>query len=176
MVCQRKKDKRRKKSSAWQNSKPWPHDKKASGLPLRYYQGCLRPLQKKLILLYSRIIGADCQPNKGNWHKESTYLRFIQGFFQSAPQLIIQAVIMTKGILIHSLRELVDNVQVFLASPVQDQTLANILDITISGKTLRWFWGLIQLYSIVASFLSLMQVNNSFFLNLPFTTFSSNFL
>ena len=62
-------------------------------------------------LYYCRIIGADCQTSKGHWHKESSYLRFIQGFFQAAPQLVLQSVILTKGIMIHSLRELVDIVQ-----------------------------------------------------------------
>jgi hypothetical protein len=107
---------------------------------------------------FFRIIGADCQTRKGRWHKESAYLRCLQGFFQSAPQLILQSVILTKGILIHSLRELIDNVHIYLASPVQDQAFSTLLEVTFSEKPLKWFWGLIQIYSIVASFISLMQV------------------
>ncbi len=115
---------------------------------------------KKLEILtfFIRIIGADCQTRKGRWHKESAYLRCLQGFFQSAPQLILQSVILTKGILIHSLRELIDNVHIYLASPVQDQAFSTLLEVTFSEKPLKWFWGLIQIYSIMASFISLMQV------------------
>ena len=105
-----------------------------------------------------RIIGADCQSRKGRWHKESTYLRCIQGFFQAAPQLILQSVIITKGILIHSLREVFENVQIYLITPVQEQSLIDILAISMSEKPLKWFWGLIQIYSILSSFVSLVQV------------------
>jgi hypothetical protein len=118
--------------------------------------------QNQTILIsnfFFRIIGADCQTRKGRWHKESAYLRCLQGFFQSAPQLILQSVILTKGILIHSLRELIDNVHIYLASPVQDQAFSTLLEVTFSEKPLKWFWGLIQIYSIVASFISLMQVH-----------------
>jgi hypothetical protein len=120
--------------------------------------------QNQTILIsnfFFRIIGADCQTRKGRWHKESAYLRCLQGFFQSAPQLILQSVILTKGILIHSLRELIDNVHIYLASPVQDQAFSTLLEVTFSEKPLKWFWGLIQVYSIVASFISLIQVHVS---------------
>jgi hypothetical protein len=41
----------------------------------------------------------------------------------------------------------------------QSHPLSHVLEVTLAEKPLRWFWGLIQLYSLVFSFMSLMQVN-----------------
>ena len=49
------------------------------------------------------MIGSSCQPR---WLPEANYLRAIEGFMQSAPQLVLQIVIVCKGTLIHSFRDL----------------------------------------------------------------------
>jgi hypothetical protein len=49
-----------------------------------------------------RLIGADCQPR---WKAEAHYLRAVQGFLQSGPQVVLQLVLLLKGVIIHSLRD-----------------------------------------------------------------------
>ena len=48
------------------------------------------------------MIGADCQLR---WQQEADYLRSIQGFLQSGPQLVLQIIIVLRGALIHSFRD-----------------------------------------------------------------------
>ena len=75
------------------------------------------------------------------WRAEAEYLRFIHGFLQSAPQLLLQSVILLKGIHIHSLHEVVEAIQL----AIEDQnSIIDSITLLISTKPLRWYWGLIQ--------------------------------
>ena len=82
------------------------------------------------------------------WRRESAYLRFIHGFLQSAPQLILQSVIVLKGIHIHSLHQTVDAIQKALQSGGNTEeggiTVLDSLSYLMQDKPLRWYWGLIQ--------------------------------
>ena len=78
------------------------------------------------------------------WRLEAAYLRFIHGFVQSAPQLILQSVIFLKGIHIHSLKQTVEAVQRVLQGQDQNLSMADALSYLTQDKPLRWYWGLIQ--------------------------------
>ena len=80
----------------------------------------------------------------------SVYLRSLQGFLQAAPQLVLQLVILFKGVYIHSLH---NSIEVFIESEYDFQVLKEYM----SHKPLGWYWGLIQVYSLIFSFLSLLQ-------------------
>ncbi|XP_040569183.1 uncharacterized protein [Lepeophtheirus salmonis] len=95
--------------------------------------------------LYSVIMmaGSQWQPR---WKKEGDYLRWIQGLTQSGPQLLLQTVIVLRGVLIHSFAE------------VMHKLLQGDDDFSyLREKDPRWFWGLIQVASLFFSFLSLLQ-------------------
>ena len=85
------------------------------------------------------------------WRHLSSYLRSIHGFFQSGPQLVLQLVILAKDVRIHSLDEVVTHVweHGFTSMDVWSDFLAD--------KPARWYWGLIQVYSLALSFLSVLQ-------------------
>ena len=86
-------------------------------------------------------MASDCLPK---WKPEAEYLRFIHGFVQSAPQLLLQSIILLKGVHIHSLHDTIETVQVSLKSGEGlDSTITAISALT-SDKPLRWYWGLIQ--------------------------------
>jgi len=100
------------------------------------------------------IVASDCLPK---WKPEAEYLRFIHGFVQSAPQLLLQSIILLKGVHIHSLHDTIETVQVSLKSGEGfDSTISAISALT-SDKPLRWYWGLIQIYCWVFCFLSILQ-------------------
>jgi len=97
------------------------------------------------------LVASDCVPR---WRAEAEYLRFIHGFLQSAPQLLLQSVILLKGIHIHSLHEVVEAIQL----SIEDQnSIIESITLLISTKPLRWYWGLIQLVSLVMNFISILQ-------------------
>ena len=96
---------------------------------------------------YFRIVASGCFRR---WRREAAYLRFIHGFLQSAPQLILQSVIVLKGVHIHSLHQIVEAVQKALQSGSGDGesdggvTVFESLSYLTQDKPLRWYWGLIQ--------------------------------
>ena len=98
-------------------------------------------------MLFFRICCARFRPK---WRQLSVYLRSIQGFLQSAPQLVLQVIILAKGVHIHSLEQAVS---VLSGSGYDLQALADYM----AAKPLKWYWGLIQVYSIGFSFLSILQ-------------------
>ena len=86
---------------------------------------------------------------------EAEYLRFIHGFLQSAPQLVLQSVILLKGIHIHSLHQTVEAIQKALAD--EDMTLVQAFTFLTQDRPIKWYWGLIQVASLLLSFLSTLQ-------------------
>jgi len=98
----------------------------------------------------TKIGGARCCQR---WHHHAIYLRCIQGFLQAAPQLVLQTLILFKGIHIHSLSEVV---QLLRAQPTFD---FNVLwnEVVVAEHSLKWYWGLIQVYSLIFSFVSVIQ-------------------
>ena len=99
-----------------------------------------------------RLIASDC---KRKWRMEAEYLRFIHGFLQSAPQLVLQSVILLKGIHIHSLHQTVEAIQKALAD--EDMTLVQAFTFLTQDRPIKWYWGLIQVVSLLLSFLSTLQ-------------------
>lgn len=81
--------------------------------------------------------------------REAMYLRSLEGFLTAAGQLILQLVVLGRGVLIHSLASLVNH----LITGNQEHPGQHFL----ADKPLRWYWGLIQLYTIISSFISLLQ-------------------
>ena len=79
------------------------------------------------------------------YRHEAAYLRFIQGFMQSAPQLILQSTILLKGIHIHSLHQTVEAIQKALLQ--EDLSIVDAITYLTENKPLRWYWGLLQVYS-----------------------------
>ncbi len=114
----------------------------------------------------NRLIGSHCQPR---WLQEAHYLRAIEGFIQAGSQLILQLVIVYQGVLIHSFRDLLKHIlegdfswEFFdgKRSSAPIVCLADSCEINVllfADKPLRWYWGLIQLYSLVLSALSFLQ-------------------
>lgn len=86
-------------------------------------------------------MASDCAPR---WHHEAAYLRFIHGFVQSAPQLVLQCVIVLKGVHIHSLHQTVEAIQSALKE--ENVSVIQALLALTAEKPLRWFWGLIQVH------------------------------
>ena len=106
------------------------------------------PLTFENYKFLSRIVASDCIPK---WKPEAEYLRFIHGFVQSAPQLLLQSIILLKGVHIHSLHDTIETVQVSLKSGEGlDSTISAISALT-SDKPLRWYWGLIQVSTNINS-------------------------
>ena len=111
------------------------------------------------------MIGSGCH---SRWAEECAYLRAVEGFLQSGPQLVLQLVIVFKGVLIHSLR---DTMKMVLEDGVWDwdffrgkrarhpnaRTASLMLIPPPADKPARWYWGLIQVYSLALSFASLLQ-------------------
>lgn len=98
-------------------------------------------------------MASDCVPR---WRQEAAYLRFIHGFVQSAPQLVLQSVIFLKGIHIHSLHHSMEAVQLALKDEEKGSVIEALVALT-NDKPLRWYWGLIQVFSLLMSFISVLQ-------------------
>ena len=98
---------------------------------------------------FSRIVASDCVPR---WKPEAEYLRFIHGFVQSAPQLLLQSVILLKGIHIHSLHDVIEAIQLSLRTSEEGGSVIGAVTSLISTKPLRWYWGLIQVSFFKLSF------------------------
>lgn len=97
-----------------------------------------------------RIGGSRCHPR---WHHHAIYLRCTQGFLQSAPQLVLQTLILFKGIHITSLGEVIRELRTqpsFDFNAVWNQVI-------VAEHPIKWYWGLIQAYSIAFSFVSIVQ-------------------
>jgi hypothetical protein len=77
------------------------------------------------------------------------YLRSLEGFIAAAGQVVLSLVVLSHGVLIHSLAQTIH----FLTTPDTDQR-ENFL---AADRPLRWYWGLIQMFSLLLSFTSLLQ-------------------
>ena len=76
---------------------------------------------------------------------EAEYLRFIHGFLQSAPQLLLQSVILFKGIHIHSLHQTMEAIQKAVAD--ENMTLVQAFTFLTQDRPVRWYWGLLQVWA-----------------------------
>ena len=81
--------------------------------------------------------------------REAMYLRSLEGFIAATGQLVLNLVVMGHGVLIHSLAQLIH----YLTTPDLEQRQ----QFEEAELPVKWFWGLIQLVSLVTSFLSLLQ-------------------
>lgn len=81
--------------------------------------------------------------------REAMYLRSLEGFVAAAGQTVLSLVVLSRGVLIHSLAQTIH----FLTTPDPEQR-ENFLQ---ADRPLRWYWGLIQGVSLVLSFASLLQ-------------------
>lgn len=81
--------------------------------------------------------------------REAMYLRSLEGFVAAGGQLILNLVVLGRGVLIHSLAQTVH----FLTTPDEEQRE----QFRQSNRPIRWYWGLIQVASLIFSFLSLLQ-------------------
>jgi hypothetical protein len=73
----------------------------------------------------------------------------LQGFVAATGQLILNLVVLGRGVLIHSLAQGIH----FLTTPDEEQRL----QFGEADRPVRWYWGLIQVVSLLFSFLSLLQ-------------------
>ena len=81
--------------------------------------------------------------------REAMYLRSLEGFIAATGQLVLNLVVMGHGVLIHSLAQLIH----YLTTPDLEQRQ----QFEEAELPVKWFWGLIQLVSLVTSLLSLLQ-------------------
>jgi len=81
--------------------------------------------------------------------REAMYLRSLEGFIAAAGQLILNLVVMGHGVLIHSLAQWIH----YLTTT--DQKM--IEQFEQMEFNIKWYWGLVQLVSLVVSFISLLQ-------------------
>jgi len=81
--------------------------------------------------------------------REAMYLRSLEGFVSAAAQLVLNLIVLGRGVLIHSLAQSIH----YLITPDQEQRSK----FEAEERPLRWYWGLIQAVSLVFSFLSLLQ-------------------
>jgi len=82
-------------------------------------------------------------------HREGMYLRSLQGFITAAGQIILNLYVLSRGVLIHSLAQTVH----YLTTQDPEQRA----EFKGAEHPLRWYWGLIQMYSLVFSAVSLLQ-------------------
>ena len=73
----------------------------------------------------------------------------MQGFVSAAAQLILNLVVLGRGVLIHSLAQ---GIHYLITSDEEQRTKFDE-----EYRPLRWYWGLIQAVSLLFSFLSLLQ-------------------
>lgn len=81
--------------------------------------------------------------------REAMYLRSLEGFIAAAGQLVLNLVVLGHGVLIHSLAQWIH----YLTTPDMEQRQ----QFESMETDIKWYWGLIQLASLVTSFLSLLQ-------------------
>ena len=73
----------------------------------------------------------------------------MQGFLAATGQLVLNLIVLGRGVLIHSLAQGIH----YLITSDEEQRL----QFEAADRPLRWYWGLIQVVSLVFSFLSLLQ-------------------
>jgi len=81
--------------------------------------------------------------------REAMYLRSLEGFVSAAAQLILNLVVLGRGVLIHSLAQ---GIHYLITSDEEQRTKFDE-----EYRPLKWYWGLIQAVSLLFSFLSLLQ-------------------
>jgi len=117
------------------------------------YEGCCGRNATDWIYLLVYLLFTVIMLALGNSHtvckREAMYLRSLEGFVAAAGQLLLNLVILGNGILIHSLAQGLH----YMITEDQDQ----IKQFEQEDRPLRWYWGLIQVVSLVFSYLSLLQ-------------------
>jgi len=81
--------------------------------------------------------------------REAMYLRSLEGFVAAAGQVVLSLVVLSRGVLIHSLAQTIH----FLTTPDPEQR-ESFLN---AERPPRWYWGLIQVVSLLFSIVSLLQ-------------------
>jgi len=81
--------------------------------------------------------------------REAMYLRSLEGFVAAAGQVVLSLVVLSRGVLIHSLAQTIHYLTT--DDPQQRETFLE------AERPIRWYWGLIQAASLVLSLVSLLQ-------------------
>ena len=81
--------------------------------------------------------------------REAMYLRSLEGFIAAAGQMVLNLVVLGHGVIIHSLAQWIS----YLTTP-DAELRQQFEEMELSVK---WYWGLIQLVSLLVSFISLLQ-------------------
>ena len=81
--------------------------------------------------------------------REAMYLRSLEGFVAAAGQVVLSLVVLSRGVLIHSLAQTIHYLTT--DDPQQRETFLQ------AERPIRWYWGLIQAASLVLSLVSLLQ-------------------
>jgi len=81
--------------------------------------------------------------------REAMYLRSLEGFVAAAGQVVLSLIVLSRGVLIHSLAQTIH----FLTTPDLEQRESFLA----AERTPKWYWGLIQVVSLLFSIVSLLQ-------------------
>merc|ERR1711963_1374222 len=77
------------------------------------------------------------------------YLRSLEGFVAAAGQVVLSLIVLSRGVLIHSRAQTIH----FLTTPDLEQRESFLA----AERTPKWYWGLIQVVSLLFSIVSLLQ-------------------